>query len=232
MIKFLIQTIDGEIVHDFCFELIRSIEYQKWKRIEMDYELATLEEIKNLEWNKDLIPIGTIEFVFSFLKYVLEKETTPKPINNPFNNRIGMVGEFKDLPEKFFIKSMEIFKDPRNGIVRREDFKEFPGTWQISNIENIRSEWRCFVREGKILALQPYNGDPLVFPNPVEITKYVGKYKDLLPAYTMDFAINEKNKTIPIEVHEFFSCGLYGFSDYNNLPWMFIRAWQNIIKRL
>ena len=48
----------------------------------MDYELATLEEIKNLEWNKDLIPIGTIEFVFSFLKYVLEKETTPKPIED------------------------------------------------------------------------------------------------------------------------------------------------------
>ena len=52
------------------------------------------------------------------------------------------------------------------------------------------------------------------------------------PAITMDFAVI-KNKegvvmTVVMEAHEFISCGLYGFSDYQKLPLMLKRAWDYV----
>ena len=45
MLKFLIQTIDGEVVHDFAFELLRAIEYHKWRGDEMEFEFLDLHEL-------------------------------------------------------------------------------------------------------------------------------------------------------------------------------------------
>ena len=45
-------------------------------------------------------------------------------------------------------------------------------------------------------------------------------------AYTLDIGVKWKeggNETFVIECHDFYSCGLYGFSDLNKLPFMFNR---------
>ena len=49
-------------------------------------------------------------------------------------------------------------------------------------------------------------------------------------AYTLDFSISKEHGTFVLEAHRFYSCGLYGFSDYQILPWMFIRTWNGITK--
>lgn len=41
-------------------------------------------------------------------------------------------------------------------------------------------------------------------------------------AYTLDVGISD-GKTVVIEVHDFFSCGFYGFSDHTIIPFMFSR---------
>ena len=44
-------------------------------------------------------------------------------------------------------------------------------------------------------------------------------------AYTLDVAVTPEGKTVVIECHRFFSCGLYGFSDIAKYPKMLSQAW-------
>lgn len=55
--KFLIQTIDGQIKHDFSFTLLESINYHNWlgKTI-INYKLTDDAPIPNY------IPIGSVKF--------------------------------------------------------------------------------------------------------------------------------------------------------------------------
>ena len=45
---------------------------------------------------------------------------------------------------------------------------------------------------------------------------------------TKNTKVNEK-ETFIIEVHDFYSCGLYGFNQLNRLPYMF---WSSHLKKL
>lgn len=48
--------------------------------------------------------------------------------------------------------------------------------------------------------------------------------------YTLDVSVFN-NKTSIIEVHDFFSCGLYGFNDFRHLPFMFYRWFNEYINK-
>jgi hypothetical protein len=85
-----------------------------------------------------------------------------------------------------------------------------------------------------------YSGDFTRIPWDVPIYSMIKKLGGKWPAYTLDVAViseyvsevdNFEFKVVPIEVHEFFSCGLYGFQYYRILPQMFIRTFNNIIRR-
>ena len=60
-------------------------------------------------------------------------------------------------------------------------------------------------------------------------------YKKVPKAYTLDVAVIKKSedcyKTVIIEAHRFFSCGLYWFSDHAIIPKMFSQCW-NEMKRM
>lgn len=249
MIKFLLQTVNGEVTLDFVFELLRSFEYHTWKnngQSQFDFEFIGLEELRTLKdenW-RDCIPIGTLEYVFTFIDIFLGDHKVIKPLNVPvpFKSWAGVEEVLgKDLVSrkgKYYIKSTVEFKAPENGIL--DPNKINPNIiYQIRRPLTIESEWRVFIRNKQILGVQNYSGDPLRFPDPEIIQEKVINGIMNCEAYSIDFAVYSHEsffgtfyETTIIEVHEFFSCGLYGFSDYNNLPWMFIRAWQSIKKRL
>ena len=73
------------------------------------------------------------------------------------------------------------------------------------------------------------------FPDSYEIHKMVEDYKKSPKTYTLDVAVIKKSedcyKTVIIEAHRFFSCGLYGFSDHARIPKMFSQCW-NEMKRM
>ena len=73
-----------------------------------------------------------------------------------------------------------------------------------------------------------YSGEFNIFPDVAEINKMISAYTEAPPAYTIDVGVNTKGETVIIECHNFFSCGLYGFSDYRYLLDMFLKAynWQ------
>lgn len=99
------------------------------------------------------------------------------------------------------------------------------GTYVVSDAIDIISEYRVMVSNTVIVGVQPYAGDPLVFPNVETLQNMVKEYskcEDRPLAYSLDVAITENGDTVILEVHPFASLGTYGFYG-DRLPRMY--AW-------
>lgn len=197
---FLIQT----PIHDFSFTLIEAIKYQAWIGNSMPYCLS-----KTMKEN--CIPIGSVEFVVQYLERFFHK--SPKPINLPlelfpYAGRNIFNGHSSEIHGRFS-KSNDRIKDPN----------PCPESCQISDWIPIESEWRAFVYKGNLVGLQNYQGDFTLFPDVHRIHQMIRDFPGPV-AYTLDVAMPG---TLPIEVHDFFSVGLYGFADFRILPFMYSR---------
>lgn len=221
--KFLIQTINNEIKHDFSFILLESIEYHNWLNSDnITYQLT--DDILL----PDYTPIGSVEFVTRYLKQFHDIEV--KPINIPselldfkYTNRYVINGTEKDISSEKFVKSNDKIKS------FTEICSSAPkGNYQISDLIDIESEWRVFIYNNKMVGLQNYSGCFKIFPDIKLIEEMIEQYESKPVAFTLDVGIN-KDKTFIIEIHDFFSCGLYGFSDHRILPFMFNRWFKNKI---
>lgn len=249
MKKFLIQKINNEIRHDFSFGLLELIRFNNWlnnsEKIIVKYFniLANQSEFYFKPMHKDYIPIGTVEFVSEFLQYF--HGFTPKPINVPkelygFANRNIITGterRFHSLENgKWHIKSSDKIKGFCDIFHIDENHKwSLPvgfGNYQYSEYINIESEWRAFVYNNQLIGLKCYSGEFTKFPDVDRIKAMIDTYSEVAPiAYTLDVGIGIGSyNTFVIECHEFFSCGLYGFSDIKLIN-MFYKSFREILAK-
>jgi len=245
--KFLIQKINNQIRHDFSFTLLESVRFHNWLTHGMDRmivryqntEVDDTDVVQPFEFKKyhrTYIPIGSVEFVTQFLNHF--HNLSPKPINVPtelyrFAQREIFNGtnmDLEGLKGKWVVKDNEKIK----GLVKMvedPDILSVPpnGKYQISEYITIESEWRVFVYKGKLVGLQHYVGEFTMFPNVRTIKRMIDAYKNSPIAYTLDVGVS--GVTFPIEVHDFFSCGLYGFSNHAILPYMFGRWFTQYVNK-
>lgn len=216
--KFLIEKLK---YNDFIYTLKEAIEYNKWLgHNDMNYIEIGIDHISTV--GNNYIPVGSVEFVSEYIFHYFNLKV--KPINIPdsllkydYTGRYVFNGTEKDIKGEVFVKSREVIKG-LTGIL-----SEAPkGDYQISSIIDIDSEWRSFVHNNQLVGLQHYSGDFTKFPNVEQIKKMIKTYQKNAPvAYTLDVGIlNKTNKTVVIEVHDFFSCGLYGFNNLKIYPYM------------
>ena len=230
--KFLLQTVNGEIrdVEVFNMKLLLDRFGAKF-RFGDKYDLIELEEIDNLpDSESKSIPIGTLQFVGKFLKKFYNIDNL-NPIEVPkclrkerYLKREYNIVSKDQLPEfgRYFIKYVSKLKE-YTYIGDIKDLSDTPsefhpskkeGLYQISNIIDILSEYRVFVYQDEIQAIQYYDGNCLIFPDSKMINEMVNVYsldKDRPQAYTMDIAVNKDNETCILELHPFVSCGTYGY---------------------
>lgn len=223
--RFLIQSIQGEIKHDFSIALLEAINFNNWKHNFLPYMTIELEDLEYITGN--VIPIGSVEFVLEYMS--LNGIEKPKPKNVPeilfkYAGRNIYNGTHIDVlhEPRCFIKSNDYIKDVQNGEIGGVNSMHIrEGNYQISDIlPDIQSEWRAFVFKGKIVGLQNYLGDFTAFPDVDKIQKMIDNYTNAPRAYTMDVFVCNRNTHL-MEVHDFFSVGFYGFSDYRIIPAMF-----------
>lgn len=240
MKTFILQTINDEVCFDFEFHLIQAINYQNWYNNEKiyDFKKINIKDIKEIKDDK-LIPIGSMNFVFEWCRQK-NININKKPINIPqelmkkeylMRNVCYENKEDINLNERFFIKSNNIYKDnPSPDIISKNDLIYYPnGNYLVSDVIDIDSEYRCFVHNKRLVGIQNYSGNFEILPDIQKIKNMIKDYKDSPLSYTLDVGINN-NGTFIIEVHPFVSCGLYGFSDYRILCYMFENGF-NYIKR-
>jgi len=241
MYNFTIQTVKNDIIFDFAFHLKEAIKYNNWFYNEKVYDYQFCENIKNIKTTnvKSLVPIGSVEFVLDFYKTYFDINNI-KPINIPnelnkfkFLKRKIFKGSEKNsisnsTSKQYFIKDISKIK----GFTDIVSFEEIPNNRDVLASEEIEilNEWRCFIYKGELLDIRSYNTSCFVYPNIDIIKEMINEYKNSPTAYTIDVGITDSGETVLIEIHQFFSCGLYGFMDYRVLPNMFIATHKEIIK--
>ncbi len=239
MKTFVIQTENRNIIHDFSFHLIEAIKYNNWYSGEKIYDYSLTDKINILE---DRIPIGSVEFILETLSKIhnikevkpinipiqLNKENYLKRYVNTISNNIPIDIASIDISSAFIKDNYKI--KGLSKVVKKGEVIPI-GEWLVSEVIDIKSEWRAFVFNNELVGLQNYAGNFTMFPDVELIKKMIKDYQGQNPAYTLDVGINVVNGTFLIEIHDFFSCGLYGFNDYIALPRMFIATWNKLIRK-
>ncbi len=220
--KFLLQSVEGEIEHDFVFACIEALKYQNW--LGRGYHHWILRDsIKDAY--AGYVPVGSVEFVQEYLEQFHGQTVKPRNVprelaTHEFAGRHIVNGTEKDVPTyKWFAKDTDTIKAPY--VIDEKDLK--PGNYQFSNYIEFTSEWRAFVWRNELVGLQNYSGDFTQFPSVDRIHAMMLAFNGPC-AYTLDVGMY-MGDTFVVEVHDFFSCGLYGFSD-SILPIM-LGGWFN-----
>lgn len=223
---FVIQTINNQIAFDFGLNL-----KQYTERSFHSYSVYLSENpIKNY------IPIGSVNFVHDAIKLIDYK--IPKPINIPeslmgrvFTNRnVFHTNNLNDIHIGDFVKSNTKIKDGFTGVIYDEFTKDnlVQDEYLVSEFVDFSAEWRAFILNGKILDIRKYSGNYMNLPKFCDIENMVKSYTDAPVAYTIDVGVLG-NITYLIEIHNFYSCGLYGLHMSHAIP-MWIEWWSNFTR--
>ena len=137
MKTFLIQTVDGQVAHDFSFHLVEAIKYQNWYHNQQEYDYHFSDEIH--EFTSDpsrYIPVGSVEFVLDYYKQYHNIDNI-KPINIPielksmeYTKRYILFSHTDNIrkgnhPTPMFVKSMDKIKGFTGIVKSKEDIPTF-----------------------------------------------------------------------------------------------------------
>lgn len=180
-----------------------------------------------------------------------------------FTKRDYHICTYEDLPKfgEVFLKDVSVLKqfgaiptsgDRAQGVVKEmskvlnpdggyiESFNYAAHRYSVSEIVDIISEYRVFVYRDEVVGVYYYNGDVLTFPDSdvikemIEQIIYMRTYKRILlpQSYTLDVGVSDRG-TFLLEMHNFVSCGTYGFQGSESLIQMYIdgiRFEKDVIK--
>ena len=233
----------------------QAIQQRKWRGENTHLMHMTLEGVQSyikLLKYIDYTPIGTVEFVKAFAEKVGVK--LPDPIHAIELLKLEGRWFFSGINRRACSSSMlypdplfPVFVKPYNelkkftGFVAKsdKDFNLYPEVdWSTTKLfctqvlENIVSEWRCYVLNGKVFACVNYSGDPLRFPFKHVIEELIEKVKNPPVSYSLDVAVVEVNYqyfTHFIEINDACALGYYG-GDVELYTKMLDLRWKEIIK--
>lgn len=203
-------------------------------------EFILRNNLKGLIIAEDSLFFGSVNFIHDALK----KINKPIPNNidlptclSPFIKRKIWASTLRGARASLNIHIKPLDKHKLfNGIVIKE-FKDLISTAHLppetkvlcSELKEFESEWRCYVLHGKIEHIGFYKGNPLVFPDPVEMARAASiLYEETgIVSCGMDWAAN-KNESYLIEVNDSYSLGNYGCPGWLYST-MIEERWQQII---
>ena len=181
-----------------------------------------LSEIANLN-REDIVVGGVISVNQAFNRHNVVPDSLeyPKQLRNIkflgrdiWTSTIGGIVEENNI----FIKPLDGLK-AFTGFVKSESsnltlIKHLDENTEIwcSSIINISSEYRCFIRHGKILDIRWYKGDESKIPSQYFIFEMIKTFTKSPKAYTLDVGITDDDRNILIEVNDAYSISSYGIS--------------------
>lgn len=235
--RFVIQNIDNVLDEESFY--LKKLLTTSVMRFSNTFCEISINEIDSFDWDfPNDIPVGSLQFVGRYLeKRGLSR--LMKPIEIPkflqteeFLGRKYEVLHWRDLPESgsYFVKDVSVLKSWTPNVFLMSLFKEMMSGasegydehyYSVQSKLDIVSEYRVLVCQDGIVGVQFYDGtDILKFPDGDIIKKIINQIvyhrdvlKELLPtSYTLDVCVDKRGRTLLIEMHNFVSCGTYGFS--------------------
>ena len=191
-----------------------------------DFRECTIDELASViqqNSKREMVPLGSIRFTNQFFQMAhnipqINPIEIPPILRTPyFLGRKYEILPFESLPQTgaYFIKDASQLKV--NSYCG--DMKCFPSNeynhkhvYVVSEIVDIISEYRVYILQGDIYAVEYYNGDPLTFPDAKTIhtaNQLYSTQRDYPKSYTMDVMVTPHG-TFITEIHPvLFACGLY-----------------------
>lgn len=186
-----------------------------------DYRLTTFEEVQSGKFNlliKNKLFVGSVEFMKEVFSKV-GKEDVRVPQNSNREHKVMTLGEAKQL-----------VKTGKNIFIKPFDIKLFTGFvldqmiyTSISGIPDetmvmaydvfespIKSEWRCYIHNKKVVDIRNYSGDLFTIPNESYLESVIKSNVDFPIAYTIDIGVLENGKNEVIEYNDMWAIGNYG----------------------
>jgi hypothetical protein len=227
-------------MHDFGYTAIEAVNFSNWIHNTesedaysylVDTTIATYQGERFVRTfdssllSSSYVPIGSVEYVQSWLKAMGAR--TPKPLNIPkelwsfVRRKITTVSTVDGWDNcGGYLKDSEDIKSCHNGVIADlTRIVEVPSESQLTQLVDVQSEWRAFVFNKQIRGIKCYSGDVWAMPDKPYIEQVVDTYAKR--AYTLDLIVHPGSDGKPVtdilELHDFFSCGLYGFDDYATL---------------
>jgi hypothetical protein len=117
-----------------------------------------------------------------------------------------------------FLKDNTRIKSDTTGVYTSRDRLFNADEYFVSEPREFVSEWRCFVYRGALRGIKHYLGNPWLMPNQQFIEDCIDAIGDTMTAYTLDVGVLLDGNCAVIEVHNFVSCGLYGFESTLLVP--------------
>lgn len=231
--------------------------YREYKGEYCDTPIEFLRSAKNDEYTADDTPVGDLRFVGLFLnKFCGVAKMNPIEIpvelqNYAVTKRNYSIVKGSEIPKsgRYFIKDVSNLKNfSYQGdvcylipceVTGNESGKDLlvdstlrildDNLYQVSELVNFVSEYRCFIKGNKILGIHHYTGNPLIMLNEhmiSELVSWVERYsfsKFAPKSYSMDVGVIDRNgdkQLALIEIHPVTSVGLYGFYS-SSLPKMY-----------
>ncbi|AWH83704.1 DUF4343 domain-containing protein [Flavobacterium album] len=199
----------------------------------MGFDVIQVESLDALQILESNVFLGSIEFIQSAIKKmgfeVPEHNDYPKSLSKYYGRKISesTINTIANDPQLW-----NVFVKPKGRL------KKFTGryvkntydligcgeqgtdinVWVSEPVEFV-SEWRVFVRYGKILGVKHYKGDWHHHYDPIVIEDAVRDYENAPAGYAIDFGRTADGRFLVVEVNEGYSIGSYGlfYIDYAKL---------------
>lgn len=230
--KYLLQKEPDECLDLDVYNLLMVLQKHPYQH---DFRFLSLKELVNEPNDNSLyVPVGSIEFITAFLnRYHGIHDLLPIEVpmclrQKKYLNRNYVIIDKSQIPFQGFYFIKHVSKLKSFSFVG--DVKNMPpndtlpsGLYQVSSMVDFLSEYRVMVLHDQIVAIQPYDGEPTILPDPLLLKEMVNVYSmdnDRPLAYTMDVGIIQGKGTSIIEIHPAAAFGTYGFSG-SDLPYMY-----------
>jgi len=211
--------------------------YTGFNKLEMETVLFTTNEELDERTPKDIVVGGMLimSHAFGQLGIELPNYNYPKEIERYTGRNIWTV-KIKDLRNEklpIFVKPIE--EKAAKGIVVRSwnDIYEYEkmdpeADVLCSDVVKFVSEWRCFIRYGKVLGIQFYNGDKATVCDFSVVEGAVREFKTQPSAYSLDFGVTDDGRTLLIEMNDGLAIGCYGLPDVQYAKFLYAR-WAELV---
>ena len=97
----------------------------------------------------------------------------------------------------------------------------------VEHVEFV-SEWRFYIKEGKVDGVGHYNGDPLQFPDPSVVENAARDFIDAPCTYGLDFGVCSDAHTRLVEVNDMFALGSYGLKPMH-YSFLIEQRWDQLV---
>ena len=200
--------------------------YDAWygfKERGYDVRLYASDEINVIPLARDVIVVGGITQIRRALERIGASQ--PPEINVPqallafagrrmWETTLAEARKLQNWP--LFVKPLHKAKLFTGHVIA--DFPDMigsaaiPGDTPVLAQEPIRfvSEWRVYVKYGCIVGIGHYQGEALIFPDPVVVQACIDVWADAPAAFGIDFGITVEGQTLLVEVNDAHSLGNYG----------------------